>query len=224
MGFKLMTNFNRPYFAKTISEFWKRWHISLSTWFKDYLYIPLGGNKVVRSRWFFNLFITFLISGLWHGANWTYIIWGALHGFYLVFAIVSQDWRNTINEATGVVKYKTVFKWIQAATVFVLVCFAWIFFRAASVNDAFILIRNAVNLDVSQFDKAMFGNNYFELIAGILLIIFLLIAEWTMRGKKIHQYIITRPAYIRWSLYSLIVIAIINLGVFGGNNFIYFQF
>jgi len=89
MGFTLMQNFNRPYFSKTIGEFWNRWHISLFTWFRDYLYIPLGGNRVVKWRWYYNLFITFLVSGFWHGANWTFIVWGALHGFYLVFANIT---------------------------------------------------------------------------------------------------------------------------------------
>jgi len=224
MGFKLMTNFNRPYFSKSISEFWKRWHISLSTWFKDYLYIPLGGNKVIRSRWYFNLFITFMISGLWHGANWTYIIWGALHGGYLVFALISQEWRNRINDAIGLSKNKLLFKWSQAATVFVLVAFAWIFFRASSIGDAMVLIKNAFVIDTVQLNPTILGNNYFEFIAGVLLIVFLLIAEWTMRGRKIHQYIITRPAFVRWSLYSLLVLVILNLGVFSGSNFIYFQF
>lgn len=224
MGFKLMTNFNRPYFAQTISEFWKRWHISLSTWFKDYLYIPLGGNKVTRPRWYFNLFITFIISGLWHGAAWTFIIWGTLHGFYLVFAIVSQQWRNRLNEILGIAKHKIIFQWIQAITVFLLVCFAWIFFRAASVTDALILIKNATVINVSQLTPLMFGENYFEWYAGLFLIVLLLIAEWIMRGKQIQEFLLAKPAYVRWSFYSLLVLIIINLGVFGGNNFIYFQF
>ncbi len=87
MGFELIDNFKRPYFSKSISEFWRRWHISLSTWFRDYLYIPLGGNRVVKWRWYYNLFITFLVSGFWHGANWTFLVWGGLHGAYLIIAI-----------------------------------------------------------------------------------------------------------------------------------------
>lgn len=94
MGFKLMQNFNRPYFSKSISEFWKRWHISLSTWFRDYLYIPLGGNRVGIPRWYFNLFFTFMVSGLWHGANWTFVIWGALHGTYLIIGILTRNFRE----------------------------------------------------------------------------------------------------------------------------------
>src|SRR5207253_8641852 len=87
MGFKLMTNFNKPYHARSVSEFWKRWHISLSTWFRDYLYKPLGGNRTSRNRWYFNLFVTFLVSGIWHGANWTFVVWGALNGFYVLSSI-----------------------------------------------------------------------------------------------------------------------------------------
>ncbi|QQR94484.1 MAG: MBOAT family protein [Bacteroidota bacterium] len=141
MGFKLMTNFNRPYFARNISEFWKRWHISLSTWFKDYLYIYLGGNRVSIPRWYFNLFIVFLVSGLWHGANWTYIIWGALNGFYLVFALVSHKFRNKMNHLTGIEKSPWLNRFLQISITFLLSCFAWIFFRANHVTDAFLIIK-----------------------------------------------------------------------------------
>ena len=96
MGFELMENFKRPYFSKSISEFWKRWHISLSTWFRDYLYIPLGGSKVVKWKWYYNLFITFLVSGFWHGANFTFIVWGALHGTYLISAIILKNPKEII--------------------------------------------------------------------------------------------------------------------------------
>lgn len=224
MGFKLMTNFNRPYFSKTISEFWKRWHISLSTWFKDYLYIPLGGNKVVRSRWYFNLFITFMISGLWHGANWTFIIWGALHGFYLVFAIISQNTRHKFNEAIGLTKNNALFKWIQSFTVFVLVCFAWIFFRAANIGDALTLIKNSFYFEWSQINSVMLGSNYYELFLGFFFIVSLLIIEWTARGRQMRHFVSQQPVYVRWGLYSVLVLMIINFGVFGSNNFIYFQF
>ncbi|HPH53740.1 MAG TPA: MBOAT family O-acyltransferase, partial [Bacteroidales bacterium] len=104
MGIKLMNNFNRPYFSRSMSEFWKRWHISLSSWFRDYVYITLGGNRVSIPRWYLNLFIVFLISGLWHGANWTYVIWGALNGFYLIFAIISQGFRNKAKRLVGLDK------------------------------------------------------------------------------------------------------------------------
>ncbi|HEX2936722.1 MAG TPA: MBOAT family O-acyltransferase [Bacteroidales bacterium] len=138
LGFKLMTNFNRPYLSRSISEFWKRWHISLSTWFKDYLYISLGGNRVSVPRWYFNLFIVFLISGLWHGANWTYIIWGALNGFYLIFAIVSQPFRDKVNKLTGLKNVPVLFHISQILITFSLSCFAWIFFQGKQCNRRFL--------------------------------------------------------------------------------------
>jgi alginate O-acetyltransferase complex protein AlgI len=101
MGYRFMKNFRRPYLAQSIAEFWKRWHISLSTWFRDYLYIPLGGNRVGKWRWYYNLFVVFMVSGLWHGANWTFVVWGALHGLYLVFAIVTQSHRESFSRWIG---------------------------------------------------------------------------------------------------------------------------
>jgi D-alanyl-lipoteichoic acid acyltransferase DltB (MBOAT superfamily) len=141
MGFKLMTNFNRPYFARNIAEFWKRWHISLSTWFKDYLYISLGGNRVSVPRWYFNLLFVFLVSSLWHGANWTFIIWGSLDGFYLVFAIITYRFREKITRLVGLNKVPKFNRTIQILTTFALTCFAWIFFRANHIADAFKIIK-----------------------------------------------------------------------------------
>jgi alginate O-acetyltransferase complex protein AlgI len=120
MGFKLMKNFDRPYHSKSIHEFWGRWHISLSSWFKDYLYISLGGNRVSIPRWYFNLFIVFLVSGLWHGANWTFVIWGALHGFYLVFALLTKNIRNTFTKFIGLNKLPALNNFFQILTTFSL--------------------------------------------------------------------------------------------------------
>jgi alginate O-acetyltransferase complex protein AlgI len=151
MGFKLMDNFNRPYYAKSISEFWKRWHISLSTWFRDYLYIPLGGNRVVKWRWYTNLFLTFLISGLWHGANWTFVIWGSIHGFYLMFAIWTKDIVKKIYGFLGLDKGTKRRKIIDVFITFHLVLFAWVFFRANSFNDAIYILTNMFPLNLSDF-------------------------------------------------------------------------
>lgn len=129
MGFRLMKNFDRPYNAKSISEFWKRWHISLSTWFRDYLYISLGGNRVSVPRWYFNILVVFIISGFWHGANWTFIVWGALHGFYFIFAKVTFNARQKINNAIGITRVKWLYDFIQVFITFTLVMLAWIFFQ-----------------------------------------------------------------------------------------------
>jgi alginate O-acetyltransferase complex protein AlgI len=136
MGVDLMTNFKRPYLSRSIKEFWARWHISLSTWFRDYLYIPLGGNRVVKWRWYYNLFITFLISGLWHGANWTFVIWGALHGTYLIAEIFIKNKQFT---AEIPFKVKHVFR-VVVTFAFVLV--SWVFFRANSIQDVGYIMTN----------------------------------------------------------------------------------
>lgn len=116
MGYDLMINFRQPYFSQSIAEFWKRWHISLSTWFKDYLYIPLGGNRVAKNRWYFNLMAVFLISGLWHGANWTFVLWGFLHGFYLVFSIWTQNIRDTISHAFRVDRFPALQRFFKSSS------------------------------------------------------------------------------------------------------------
>ena len=145
MGFKLMNNFNRPYYAKSVSEFWQRWHISLSQWFSDYLYIPLGGKRVSHQRWYSNLMIVFLVSGLWHGANWTFVIWGALHGFYLIVGILTSGIRHKIIKLSGLNRMPGLHRFIRTGCTFSLICFAWIFFRAESVNDAFYIVSHLFN-------------------------------------------------------------------------------
>ena len=222
MGFKLMDNFNNPYQSKTINEFWKRWHISLSTWFRDYLYISLGGNRVSIPRWYFNLFIVFLISGFWHGANWTFVIWGALHGFYLVFAIVIDKPKQSFGKLTGLAKVPKVFNMIRIITTFILVTFAWIFFRANSVVDALYVIKRIFSSQWSGLqDEDVFPK--FSLILSLGLIIFLFWAERTF----IDQLILTKlnekkraNLFFGVSILSMILL----LGVFQKLSFIYFQF
>lgn len=233
MGFKLMDNFNRPYFSKSISEFWKRWHISLSTWFKDYLYISLGGNKVSnRWRWFFNLFITFAISGLWHGANWTYVFWGALNGFYLIFAIWTQDLRNKIYGKLYISSNQTVFKYYKVIITFSLVCFSWIFFRAKNISDAFHIIINMFkgwgSFTASIFTKDFLIHNAFfgsrEFILSVILIIFMEFIHLIQRHGSIRHMLNDKPVWFRWAIYYSIIMGILFFGVFGQNQFIYFQF
>jgi D-alanyl-lipoteichoic acid acyltransferase DltB (MBOAT superfamily) len=220
MGFKLMTNFNRPYFARNISEFWKRWHISLSTWFKDYLYISLGGNRVSIPRWYFNLFIVFLISGLWHGANWTYVIWGALNGFYLVFAIISQNFRNKINKLLYINKFPKINKLSQILITFILVCFAWIFFRANNVTDAFTIIRK-----ICTFKGTIFIESPSILIYSFLGIFILLFIETKKEFYKGNfSFFNNRSWIIRNLSYATLIMIILLMGVFDGGQFIYFQF
>ena len=238
MGFKLMKNFNRPYYAKSIAEFWKRWHISLSTWFRDYLYISLGGNRVTIPRWYFNLFITFLISGLWHGANWTFVIWGALHGYYLVFSIITQSSRQKIKNALGISKVKWLEKIIQVFCVFILADFAWIFFRANTVGDAMVII-DRIGHDGWRFIQALLSGDmaYVTTIIKTLgfdkdevMIVLGAIAAmeavhlWQRPGS-VREALYKKATWLRWSLYYAMVLAILFLGAYGSEvQFIYFQF
>lgn len=220
MGFNLMTNFNRPYFSRSISEFWKRWHISLSTWFKDYLYISLGGNRVSVPRWYFNLFIVFAISGLWHGANWTYIIWGAINGFYLVFAIVSQNWRNRFNTLIHLDRMPVIHNILQISITFVLACIAWVFFRANTTSDAFMILHRAL-----AFDGSIFMETPSVIIYSLSAIAFLLAVELKREYYKGPVSFLNHPHWaVRKLSYSFLIITILYFGVFDGGQFIYFQF
>jgi alginate O-acetyltransferase complex protein AlgI len=228
MGIKLMTNFNKPYQSKSIHEFWKRWHISLSSWFKDYFYISLGGNRVTIPRWYFNLFIVFLVSGLWHGANWTFIIWGALHGFYLVFAIITQNSREKINKFF----FLDRIPFIPALTTFVLVSFSWIFFRAKNVSTAFYITKHMFSGIPDLFYKLQNHQSIFErlglskrdFILAILLIVFLEFVHYIQNKINISQVFLKQPIYLRWFVYFVIIYVIFNWGVTENRQFIYFQF
>jgi alginate O-acetyltransferase complex protein AlgI len=227
MGFRLMKNFDRPYNAKSISEFWKRWHISLSSWFRDYLYISLGGNRVPIPRWYFNIFIVFLISGFWHGANWTFIAWGALHGFYSIFAILTKKIRGKINNAIGLTKINWLYNASQVFITFTLVMLSWIFFRAVNISDALYMLQQ-VPLAIADIFSGITGNMpldtrkswamAFAVIAVIEAI------HLVQRKNNILSLINGRPIYIRWAAYYILIAAIIFLGVFDNRQFIYFQF
>ena len=220
MGYKLMTNFNRPYFAQNISEFWKRWHISLSTWFKDYLYISLGGNKVSVPRWYFNLFIVFLISGFWHGANWTYIIWGALNGFYLIFAIFTQKFTNNLSGLSGMKKIPKLNQFLQILITFILCCFAWIFFRANNVSDAFYIVKK-----IPTLEGPLFYENPSMLIFSIFGIAFLFAVEFKKEYlPESFSFFNNKNWLVRNLSYAFLIILILLIGVFDGGQFIYFQF
>jgi D-alanyl-lipoteichoic acid acyltransferase DltB (MBOAT superfamily) len=222
MGFRLMTNFRRPYLARSIREFWARWHISLSTWFRDYVYIPLGGNRPGRSRWFANVLITFVISGLWHGANWTFVIWGALNGLYLVIGIVTAPWRDRLRAAAGLNGRPALARALQIATTFTLVSIAWVFFRARSVPEALLVLGRFA--DWSTIDLRETGLSVRELALALTLIVGLFAVELRQRTDDIRDALAASPAWIRWPAYYALVTVILVLGVFSESPFIYFQF
>ncbi len=223
MGYDIMDNFRQPYYAKSISEFWKRWHISLSTWFRDYFYIPLGGNRVSKLRWYFNLMATFVVSGLWHGANWTFVIWGALHGTYLIVSIISRKIRDKFNAFVSLSKNETVHKFVKIFVVFQLVNFAWIFFRANSLSDAFLIIKNMTKFGSIGLLQSLNAPN-FRWETAVLTIFVMEIVHFLQRHSSVRELIAKQPLLVRWTIYYLGVMSILLLGRFQEQAFIYFQF
>jgi alginate O-acetyltransferase complex protein AlgI len=221
MGFKLMTNFNRPYFSRTISEFWRRWHISLSTWFTDYLYISLGGNRVSIPRWYFNLFFTFLVSGLWHGANWTFILWGALNGVYLISGILLKPFNEWVGEKSGIKKYSKLNRLVQMLITFILISIAWVLFRANNISDAAYILKHMFTFKGPLY----YNDNPSIILYPIVGIAFLLFVESNIEfhHKKL-TLLKNKGWFISNVMYAVLVIIILMIGVFDGGQFIYFQF
>jgi len=225
MGYRLMLNFNRPYFSKSISEFWKRWHISLSSWFRDYLYIPLGGNRVARWRWYANLFIVFLVSGLWHGANWTFVVWGGLHGSYLLISIWTDGFRAFVRRKIGLEKHPALKKAIRVAVTFHLVLFSWIFFRAQSLTEALFIIRNIFSNWQWPALMTVPGFGLTEIIFAVASIFVMESVHLLQRGTAIRDLLGRQSTGLRWAVYFLLVMAILLFGAYDNSRaFIYFQF
>jgi len=222
MGFRLMTNFRRPYFAQNIREFWQRWHISLSTWFRDYVYISLGGNRVVKWRWYYNLFITFVVSGLWHGANWTFICWGAIHGFYLVFAIWTFKFRESMNNRLRINKYPGLFKLSQILVTFSLVYISWIFFRANSVGEALIILKNHFIFDGEQTVNLF--RNRADLLISFISIAVLITIDFLEEGFNLTARLNKLPKVYKWALLAFFTAIIFVFAVWNETDFLYFQF
>lgn len=231
MGFNLMTNFNKPYTATGIGEFWQRWHISLSTWFRDYVYIPLGGNRTSRFRWYLNILIVFTLSGIWHGANWTFVVWGALHGVYLIGERMMS--RRKRGEERPPSLPVTLFRRL---VVFVLVSFAWIFFRAENLGHATYIVRNlfvgipgqvreiAANLHFARLRLLYLGQSLNELVIALAVLCILFFIQSQQRELSIDGWLQSRPKAMRWAFYYGLPLTFICLSIFGKSDFIYFQF
>lgn len=216
MGFTLMENFDRPYLSKSVGEFWKRWHISLSTWFRDYVYIPLGGNRTVRWRWYYNLFITFLISGLWHGANWTFVIWGALHGFYLISSRMTADVRKRIAERLQLARIQRLVTWSNILVTFGLVVIGWIFFRAENVDQALLIFKKIASLDLSLNPSMLMAyKGSYNFVLSFLALGLLLLSYALPKDLKLRHNLL---------FMSVTTIIIILFGTGAESEFIYFQF
>ena len=221
LGFKLMKNFDRPYFAKSISEFWRRWHISLYSWLSNYIYNPI---LISKRNWgliaiVFSLFVTFSISGLWHGANWTFVIWGLLHGLMLSIDAVTKKNRKKIKKIIP----KKIYDGISILFTFSFVCFAYIFFRANTVSDAFLIIRNIASIDIMNFNVNVIQIDKKELLMMFLSIAILQIVHLIQGKVQIRQYIAKRKFLFRWALYISFVSYILFFRT-TGPPFIYFQF
>lgn len=222
-GFDLMKNFAFPYFSRDIAEFWRRWHISLSTWFRDYLYIPLGGSKGSLLKIVRNTFIIFLVSGFWHGANWTFIIWGFLNALYfLPLLLVKRNRRNLDIVAENRV-LPTIKELLSMLTTFFLTVFAWIFFRAESVSQAFSYINRIFTKELLKL-PIIIGSGKKELLVILLTMIFVII-EWIGRRNEyaIEKLFISNKRWIRWGFYYIILL-VIFLMAGKEQEFIYFQF
>lgn len=222
-GFDLMRNFSLPYFSRSVAEFWRKWHISLSTWFRDYLYFPLGGSKSGLTMQIRNTFIIFIVSGFWHGANWTFIIWGLLNALFILPSIIMKTNRNHIDIVAQGKTIPSIKEVCQMLLTFFLITLSWIFFRAQSVTDAFEYIKK-------MFTTLHIGIGYpYKLLNGNLTLLFLLFLllsfEWITRDKfhpfQFDEKKIKQP--IRWSIY--IIFSLLILWLAGEQEeFIYFQF
>jgi alginate O-acetyltransferase complex protein AlgI len=222
MGFTLMTNFNAPYQSASIGEFWRRWHISLSTWFRDYVYIPLGGNRGSTGRWYLNLLVTFVVSGLWHGANWTFIIWGALNGVYLVLGAALRPIRCGLSRLLGVDEHTAGIHGLRVLFTFTLTCFAWVFFRAPTLRDAGHVISRIFHGGSGRLGVEGFSNTDLWIVCFSVLLLEL-VQLWKRRGP-VQPRLQALPLPIRWPAYSAFLFLIIIFGVFQHTEFIYFQF
>ena len=213
LGFELTENFRRPYFAVSVTDFWRRWHISLSTWLKDYVYIPLGGSRCSKVRNYWNIFVTFLVSGIWHGANWTFIVWGIWHGMFQI-----------IEKAIGQQKceYGWIGKSLKIVITFLLVNFAWIFFRMPTLHDAVGMISRIFDASLPMRVDIQSRHIFALIVMGIVI---LLIKDFTdeFMPKRFQLYG-NKYRLVRWGAYTLTILLILLTGVFDAGQFIYANF
>lgn len=231
MGFSQRRNFNHPYFSTSIAEFWRRWHISLSSWFRDYIYIPLGGNRVSFLRWGINVMVVFLVSGLWHGAAMTFIIWGALFGVYQFIGRLLQKPRNSLKRFVGYDEKLLGCKIISSLCTTALVAFAWIFFRANTLSDSLVIVKSIAKGLLSgwgaAFDIYSVGLGEQDIILSFAAVALLFIVEAIAERKDVIKALRSQWLPVRWAVYLFFIFVIILFGVygdFGTQSFIYFQF
>jgi len=218
----LKQNFAYPYFSRNIGEFWRRWHISLSTWFRDYLYIPLGGSKGGTWNKIRNVFVIFIVSGLWHGASWNFIVWGGLNALYFLPLMLTKNNRNHLNTVAEGSLFPTYKEFLSIGLTFFLTVIAWVFFRADTLTEAVHYLN--LMFSSSFFSMPSFITPKAFMLYTYILICLFIAVEWVQRDKKFGLSIenLNRPS--RWVIYTIVIGVIITFGQFGGSEFIYFQF
>lgn len=236
MGFHLMKNFKSPYYATTVSEFWRNWHISLTTWFRDYVYIPLGGNRCGKLKKYRNLFVTFCVSGLWHGASWNYVAWGALNGLFQIVGDFTKPWRTGLQRKLKLRTDCWSYHLFQGLVTFALIDFSWLFFRANSFMTALGMLRHSMSSFgfISMLNpKSWMGINtmalaekdFYVMLAGLLT---LLLVDYFKQKVDLKANLACQNLAFRWLVYYMLIFTVLIFGVYGpeydASTFIYFQF
>lgn len=231
-GIKVMENFRSPYLAVSIADFWRRWHISLSSWFRDYLYIPLGGNRKGVVRKYVNVMVVFLLSGLWHGAGWNYILWGGLHGLYQMIGTMTENVRAKVCKVLKVKKDSFSLRGIKKLITFFFVNAAWVLFRTTNMEQFVSVVKRLKNMQIWQiFDGTMYNlglnrANVHLMVIGIIVVIIVDILN--EKGIYVSKLIAKERLWIRWPIYLFAIMLILVCGMWGSgynaNSFIYYQF
>ena len=232
LGIDVMENFKCPYLASSIAGFWRRWHISLSTWLRDYLYIPLGGNRKGTARKYLNIMIVFLVSGLWHGAGWTFVVWGLLHGLFQVIGYILKPVRDWCVNVFKVERNAFSHRVLKVLVTFLLVNFAWIFFRASSLGEALVIIKNSLVFtpwmlaDGSLYKHGLDSADFFVAIVGLIIVVVTDLVNYN--GFVIRERILKQGIWIRYIIVIAAIISILVFGIWGPGYdsaaFIYQQF
>lgn len=220
MGFNLMTNFRQPLFARSTADHWRRWHISLSTWFRDYLYFPMGGSRVAVPRLYVNLMIVFVISGLWHGASWTFVIWGALNGLYVVAGHFTRSPRQWLWERTGISRLRPLDTCLQILVTFGMIALSRVFFRSENFTQAAAIFKKIAGFSGSLAAESVTMMLYSFFAIAVLLAVEFRREFFPERWSLSHH----RSLLVRNAWYALLTLLIMLVGVYDGGQFIYFQF
>ena len=236
MDFKLMENFHNPYFSRSVSEFWRRWHVSLSTWFRDYVYIPLGGNRHGKQMKYRNLLITFGLSGLWHGASWNYVVWGVLNGFYQIVGDFTLKFRQKLRNVLHINTECWSYSFFQGILTFALIDFSWLFFRAVSLKQALLMILHTIRnfgpismLDTSRIlgiqTLILDEKDFYVLLIAVLILI---VVDRLKEKVQLRTFILKQNLVFRYLVYYMIIFTVLIFGIYGpefdASSFIYFQF